>query len=335
MGIVIGCDFHSRFQLLMVYDEGNGSRQEVRLEHADQAVVAAFYQQLPAGTVVLIESTAFTHWFLDLLSELELCVKVGDAARLAAMRPKKLKTDRRDAAHLLDMFLQGAFPEIVVPTAAQRELRHLLLHRDRLVRVRTRLKNGLHWMAMNHGLNRKRSLFTGRGRRELAQLRLDRWEQAGREDLLRLHDQLEVRIGELDQEVERAARADARAVQLMRHPGIGPVTALAWVLIMGDCRRFPSSAHAASYLGLVPQEHSSGSRRRLGGITKQGNQFLRWTLVQAAQTAVRGDAALGRYYRRLAARKQRAIAKVAVARKLAERMYWMCRRDVGYPEVVR
>jgi transposase len=85
----------------------------------------------------------------------------------------------------------------------------------------------------------------------------------------------------------------------------------------------------------VPREDSSGSRRRLGAITKQGNQFLRWTLVQAAQTAVRGDADLGRQYRRLAARRQRATAKVAVARKLAERLYWMCRRGVGYPEVVR
>ena len=335
MAIVVGCDFHSRFQLLTVYETAMQSRREVRLEHADRKEVVAFYEQLPADSLVLIESTGFTHWFLDLLASLRVPVKMGDAGRLAAMRPKKLKTDRRDAGHLLDMYLHGAFPEVAMPSPEQRELRHLLLHRDRLVRTRTRMKNGLHWLAMNHGLNRKRSLFTGKGRRELAQLQLDRWGQAGREDLMLLHDQLEVRIGELDQEVERAARADATARRLMTHPGVGPVTALAWALIMGDCRRFPSSGQAASYLGLVPSEDSSGSRRRLGAITKQGNPFLRWTLVQAAQTAVRGDAELGRYYRRLSAKKRRATAKVAVARKLAERLYWMCRRGVGYPEVVR
>jgi transposase len=149
-------------------------------------------------------------------------VKVGDAGRLAAMRPKKLKTDRRDAAHLLEVYLRGAFPEVAVPGPEQRELRHLLPHRHRLVRMRARLKNGLHWLAMNHGLNRKRGLFSERGRRELGQLRLDRWEQAGREDLMLLHDQLEVRIAELDQEVRRAAEADATAVRLMLHPGGRP-----------------------------------------------------------------------------------------------------------------
>jgi transposase len=335
MGIVIGCGFHSRFQLLVVYDESSRSRREVRLEHEDRREVELFYRQLPAGSLLLIEATAFTHWFLDLVSGLPVQVKVGDAGRLAAMRPKKVKTDRRDAAHLVDMYLQGAFPEVAMATPAQRELRHLLLHRDRLVRMRTRVRNGLHWLAMNHGLNRKSSLFSGRGRRELAGLRLDRWEQAGREDLILLHDQLEVRITELDEEVRQAAGADPIAARLMGHPGVGAVTALAWVLIMGDCSRFPSSGHAASYLGLVPSEDSSGSRRSLGAITKQGNQFLRWVLVQAAQTAVRGDAQLGRYYRRLSARKRRATAKVAVARKLSERLYWMCRRGVGYPEVVR
>ncbi|HXR97926.1 MAG TPA: IS110 family transposase [Terriglobales bacterium] len=335
MNIIVGCDFHSRFQLLVVHDMTSQSRREVRLEHDDPGQVASFYRQLPPGSLLLIESTAFTHWFLDLIADMPLRVKMGCAGRLAAMRPKKVKTDRRDAAHLVDMYLQGAFPEIAMPTAAQRELRHLLLHRDRLVRMRTRLKNGLHWLAMNHGLNRKSGLFTTKGRRELAQLRLDRWERVGREDMVLLHDQLEVRIAELDQEVRRAAEADAAAARLMLYPGVGAVTALAWVLIMGDCSRFPTSAHAASYIGLVPSEDSSGSRRRLGAITKQGNRFLRWVLVQAAQTAVRGDAELGRYYKRLAARKKTATAKVAVARKLSERLYWMCRRGVGYPEVVR
>jgi transposase len=335
MSIVIGCDFHSRFQMLAVYDEATQSRREVRLEHADQKEVAEFYRQLPPDSLVLIESTSFTHWFLDVLAAEKVRVKMGDAGELAAMRRKKLKTDRRDAAHILDSYLKGAFPEIRLPTPEQLELRHLLLHRHRLVRVRTRLKNNLHWLAMNHGVNRKGSLFSSKGRRELAELQLDRWEQAGREDLLLLHDQLDLRIKALDIEVDQAARADAGSARLMQHPGIGPVTALAWWLVMGDCKRFANSGKASSYLGLVPSEESSGDKRRLGRITKQGNQFLRWTLVQAAQTAVRGDADLGRYYRRLAARKQRATAKVAVARKLAERLYWMCRRGVGYPEVVR
>ena len=103
----------------------------------------------------------------------------------------------------------------------------------------------------------------------------------------------------------------------MTHPGVGPVTALAMVLTLGPAERFESGRKVGSYFGLIPSEHSSGGRQRLGHISKQGSSFLRFLLVEAGQSAARYDAELGRFYRRLAARKHRALAKVAVARKLA------------------
>ena len=121
----------------------------------------------------------------------------------------------------------------------------------------------------------------------------------------------------------------------MSHPGVGPILALATVLTLGDVDRFPRSKHVASYVGLIPREDSSGERRRLGAISKQGNSFMRFLLVQAGMSAARGDAELGRAYKRLTHKKHHGVAKVAIARKLVVRLYWMLRTDRRYPEVVR
>jgi transposase len=120
----------------------------------------------------------------------------------------------------------------------------------------------------------------------------------------------------------------------MSHPGVGPILSLATVLTLGDVKRFERSKKVASYLGLIPSEASSGTQRRLGAISKQGNSFMRFLLVQAGMIAVRGDAELGRAYKRLAHKKHHGVAKVAIARKLAVRLYWMLRTNKRYPETV-
>jgi len=122
----------------------------------------------------------------------------------------------------------------------------------------------------------------------------------------------------------------------MTHPGVGPVTALGFVLTIGPVERFARSKQLASYLGLIPSEASSGARRqRLGHISKQGNSFLRGVLVEAAQSAVRHEPQLCRQYQRLTQRKNRAIAKVAMARKLAVRLYWMLRGNLDYAQLLQ
>jgi transposase len=114
-----------------------------------------------------------------------------------------------------------------------------------------------------------------------------------------------------------------------------PVTALAFVLTIGDVSRFPRGKQVASYLGLIPREYSSGGRQRLGSISKQGNRFMRMLLVEAAQVAVRYDPQLRREYLHRCHQKPKNVAKVAAARKLAIRLYWMLRTQTPYPEIVR
>jgi transposase len=331
---IIGCDFHTRYQQIAMLDQATGELTERRLEH-ENGEAQAFYRGLQGAVRVGLEATGPLHWFERLLSELGHELWIGDSAKIRASEVRKQKTDERDATLILDLLLTKRFPRIWVPTPAERDLRQLLWHRHKLVRLRTMLGNQLHFLAMSQGLCRKQKLFTRKGRGELEQLSLGPWSSRRREELLRLLDQLGPSIAELDRAVLEQAQRREDAVRLMTHPGIGPVNALAFVLTIGPITRFRRSKQIASYLGLNPSEHSSGGKRRLGAISKQGNTMVRWLLIEAAHHTVRFDPELRQDYQRLKFRRGSAVAKVAIARKLAVRMYWMLRSGADYAQLVR
>lgn len=332
--IIIGCDFHTRYQQIAWLDTETGEMHEQRLEHTGEEV-KKFYTGLPKPVRVGIEAMGYTGWFERLLQELGHEVWIGDAAQIRAAEVRKQKTDTRDAAHILELLVANRFPKIWVPTPAERDLRQLVLHRVKLVQMRTKVQNQLQAMALGQGLCRRKKLWSVRGRAELESLPLGPWAQRRRQELLQLLDQLERSITELHAAVEQQARQHAEATRLMTHPGVGPVTSLAFVLTMGPVSRFARGKQVASYLGLNPSERSSGGHTYLGPISKQGNSTLRWLLVEAGQTAARTDPGLRRVYQRLKFRKGSAIAKVAVARRLAVRLYWMLRSQSDYAHLVR
>src|SRR5271169_1700366 len=330
---IIGCDFHTRYQQIAMMDEATGELIEQRLDH-ESGEAQAFYRDLQGPVRVGIEATGPIRWFERLLAELGHELWIGDSAKIRASEVRKQKTDERDARLILDLLLAKRFPKIWVPTPAERDLRQLLWHRHKLVCMRTMLGNQLHALAMSMGLCRKKALFTKKGRLELLCLQLAPWASRRREELLKLLDQIETPIAELDRAVSEEANRREDAVLLMTHPGVGPITSLAFVLAIGPIARFARSKKIASYLGLNPSEESSGGRRRLGGISKQGNTMVRWLLIEAVYPAVRKDAALRQDYLRLKFRRGHAIAKVAIARKLAVRMYWLLRSGAAYARLV-
>jgi transposase len=234
----------------------------------------------------------------------------------------------------LNLLKQGRFPRLWVPDAQVRDVRQLLMHRHRLVQIRTRVKNGLQHLAMNRGLQKKSGLWSEAGQRLFLQLPLQGWARCRREDLLTLLAKLEEQIRPLDAAVEQAARADTQARLLLTQPGVGPITALAFVTTLGDVKRFQRGKQVASYLGLIPREHSSGGKQRLGSISKQGNSFVRMLLVESAQSVVRLDQSFRKKYQHRCHSKAKGVAKVAAARKLAVRLYWMLRTNTAYPEIV-
>jgi transposase len=331
--LIIGCDFHAGFQQVAIFDNQTGELEQRRLRHREEA--EQFYRSLAAGVLVGMEACGHYPWFERLLSECGHELWLGDASRIRASVVRKQKTDRRDAEHLLDLLRQERFPRIWVPSLEERDVRQLLVHRHKQVQARTRIKNQLQAMALSQGVQKKRKLWSQGGRAELEKLELLPYAAARREQLLATLDKLEAEIAQRNQQVEKEVKGREAAQRLMTHPGVGPVTALAMVLTLGPAERFASGKQVASYFGLIPSEHSSGGGQRLGHITKQGSSFVRFLLVEAGQSAARYDAELGRFYRRLAVRKHRGLAKVAVARKLAVRLYLMLRQQWTYAQLCK
>lgn len=332
--LIIGCDYHPSWQQVCWLDTATGETEERKLEHAS-GEAEKFYRGLAESALIGMESTGNCQWFVEMATLAGHEVWIGDAARIRASDPRQQKHDRRDAALILKLLLERRFPRIWTPSSEAKDLRQLLIHRHKLVRIRAQVKNELQHLAMNQGVTRKRKLWSKAGEKVLRELPLRPWASRRREDLFRVRAMLDEQIAPLDQAVATAALKDEKARLLMTQPGVGPITSMAFVLTMGDVSRFQRGKQVASYLGLIPREYSSGGKQRLGSISKQGNWFMRMLLVEAAQTAVRRDPQMRNEYLHRCHSKAKGVAKVAAARKLAIRLYWMLRTNTAYPEVVR
>src|SRR3954465_239249 len=332
--IIIGVDFHPEFQQIAVLNSVTGEVEEKRLAHPGEA--EKFYRALASANETVrigMEASGHARWFERLVAELRFELWIGDAAEIRTRRVRKQKTDRQDAQLILRLLLENRFPQIWVPSWENRDLRQLLWHRHRMVQARTRIMNQLQAVALNEGLRCKKKLWRERGRQQLESFRLAPWATRRRRDLLELVDSLTPTIAELSHAIEQEVEKCPAAQRLRTHPGVGSLTALAFVLIIGEVNRFRCGKQVASYLGLVPLEESSGNRRRLGHITKQGSSMMRFLLVEAAQVTVRSVPEWRSKYFHLMLRRGRKTAKVAMARRLAVRLYWMWRQGWDYEQM--
>ena len=331
---IIGCDLHAAQQTIAMLDADTGEVVERTLTHAGDTV-REFYASLPGPAVVGIEATGSMGWFLRLLEELAIPCRVGHPAAVRKAETRRQKHDRRDADLLLKLLVEDRFPAIWMPSTEQRDLRALLLHRHQWVRMRTRVQQALQAMAMSQGLRRGATLWSRDGQATLAALPLPPHAAHRRDELVALYRHLAAQVDQLDARVEEAVRPRPAAARLMTHPGVGPVTALATEVFLGDPGRFGDGKALASYVGMIPSEHSSGSRQRLGALSKQGNPLLRFRWGEAAIHAVRRDPELQRFYRRKLAQKGLGKARIAAARKLGIRLWIMLRDQIGYEEFCR
>ena len=245
--IIIGADYHPSFQQITFVDTDTGELQEQRLQHREEA--EKFYRDLAAQGMkvrVGMEASGQARWFERLLAELNFELWIGDAAEIQSKRVRKQKTDREDARLLLRWLLEDRFPRIWVPSWENRDLRQLLWHRHRMVQARTRIMNQLQAVALNEGLRAKKRLWRESGRQQLESFRLAPWASRRRQDLLELLDRLNPTIAELNQAVDLEVERCRAAQRLMTHPGVGPLTALAFVLIIGEAGRFGCGKQIAS-----------------------------------------------------------------------------------------
>ena len=284
--IIIGCDFHTRQQTIAMLDTETGEIVNVTLGH-EANKVREFYSKLPRPVQVGIDATGSMPWFLNLMEELGIECRVGHPAKIRAAEPRKQKHDRRDADLILTLLVENRFPAIWLPSKELHDLRSLLRHRHQWVRMRTRVQNALQAIALANGLRRGPALWSQVGQHTIAALPLAPHTAYRRSELQAIYVKLEAEIEKLNQRVEEQAGERTGARLLMTHPGVGPVTALATDVFLGDPARFTRGKAVASYVGIIPREYSRGGRQKLGGLSKQGNPLLRFLWGEAAAHAVR------------------------------------------------
>src|SRR6267378_4422737 len=283
MTVYIGVDFHAQQQTISYLTTEDGEIQRRQLDHGQPQEVRSFYQQFAGQPVVVgFESSGYAAWFEELLEELGCEIWIGHATAIRLFARRRQKNDR------------GDFPRIHRYSAESREVLQQLRYRQRLVKMRTMVVNSLLFMASSRGLSLRTQLKSRRGLVRLQQLGLPQPLTAQRDELCQLLLELKTRVDKVEDWLAAKAESDVRVKRLRTHYGIGPLTGLCLVHTLECPERFANPRKVTAYVGFDPVEDSSGERRRIGSISKQGSRLLRFYLVEAGQIAIRQDQDLAR-----------------------------------------
>ena len=331
----VGVDLHKRLSQIAVLN-ADGELTQHRLPN-DPARLEPFFAQLPTPSPVAIEASGTWWWLVDLLERLGHQPVLSHPKETKAIASARLKNDKVDAQRLALLLRGDLLPTVWIPPAALREARELIRHRVGLIWLRMQVRNRLLAMLARRNLQptHVKRWLTVRGQRELQTLALTAAPTTIRDDCLALLPVLDAQIRRLDTELCQQWGSDPRVQRLLTIPGIGPFLAILLVLELGDVQRFPSAKHLASYVGLTPRIRASADRIRSGHISKEGNRLLRWALVLAATQAARRPGPLRAWFRAVQQRKGKKIARVALARRLAEIVYHVWKEELDYVVVLR
>jgi len=332
MTLYIGVDFHPHQQSVSYSESGTGKMFQTKLRHNPE-LVRRFYEQFK-GAVVGIEASGMACWFEQLMHDLGHELRVGNPHLIRARARSRHKSDRRDADLILDLLVKDEFPALWRRPPESQAILELLRFRRAIVTQRTGVCNRLQALAHAAGLP-KRKLQSKRARRALLEAALSETQSFQRAQLFELLDELTARINLVEQLLKEQAETDERVRLVRSHTGVGLLSGLAVVHTLGDVRRFASSKHAVAFAGLDPLERSSAGKIRTGAISKAGSPLLRELLGHAMHAAVRFDGELKAFYKRLARRRSKSIAKVAATRKLLIRLFIMLRDEIDYQEFKR
>jgi transposase len=317
----VGIDLHRRRSFVTAID----AEGEVSLRRRIANDPEAFLELLgdPEGTQVALEATYGWEWLADLLEDAGYELHLAHPLRTRAIAAARVKTDSVDAATLAQLLRAGLLPEAYIAPRELRDVRELLRHRVALVAMRTAVKNRVHAILARHGVIHDYSdLFGKAGRQFLAGLQLRQASRQRLESLLALLDDFDREIDAASSEIDRHAKADDRVRLLCQIHGIGRYTAMLIIAEIGDVRRFPTARHLCAWAGLTPTVRSSDGKARLGHISRQGSSILRWAVVEAAQHVPSRGGPLREQFERIAKRRGRRVARVAVARQILTLCYY-------------
>jgi transposase len=330
--IHIGVDLHQRFcYCTAVKASGEVIAQRSVANEAES--LRRFVRSLPQPAQVVVEACGFWPAFKKAVEkEVERVVMVHPQ-RVKAIAAAKLKNDRIDSATLAHLLRCDLLPEAWMADEATRELRQQVRMRATLVRQRTRLKNQVHAILHQQGLRFAGSDVFGRGGRAwLKQVSLPAAGGNAIRVYLKLIDEFSAQIKEQQQQLQKGWETDTRVKWLKTIPGIGWYSAILLVAEIGDVERFADKRALANYAGLVPWLRESADKRRSGSITRVGSPWLRWIMVEAAQTALRKYPEVQRWAKPLLRKKHKNTVVVAIARKLLVAVWAMLHDGVAYDE---
>ena len=313
----VGVDLHKRFARVVAIDDAGRVLERQTLQCEDRSTLVDYFQPKAGMAVVTVESMLGWTWFYELLEELGVTMKLANPRKVRMIAESTVKTDTIDALTLAQLERTGYLPECYIPPREVRDRRELLRYRISLVRIRTGLKNRVH--AILRKLNvchRFSDLFSPSGRRFLESLTLRPVYRQQLDNYLALLDDVGSRIQTVTHQIKAELVPDPRAELLMSVPGVAHLTAYLLLAEIGDVRRFASAPKLCAYAGIVPRVRQSADHCWQGHITREGDRYIRWAMVEAACKAPAKDYAMGRYYRRIALRRGPLKARVAVARKL-------------------
>ncbi len=338
----IGCDAHKKYSVFMGISEAGEIIPAQRVEH-DRESYRSFLRGLPPASQIAVESVGNWYWLIDEMEKAGHIPTLVNAGKAKLMMGSINKTDKLDARGLAVLSRNGTLPAVWIPPAQLRDQRELARMRTFLVRIRTSLKNRIHATFAKYAITFQEvsDLFGARGR-NLVEKRLAELPPETRHSVreqLKLLDQLQRQIDEVEDRIHELVRMTSEMQLLMSLPGVGAILAVVIAFEIGDVARFPDSAHLASYCGAVPRVKSSGGKTSYGKTRPDVNHYLKWAFTEAANAIVVNQRPMaGRHvvvlYQRISRSKGHAKAVGAVRRHLAEAAYAVLKTGRPYHEPV-
>lgn len=327
--VYAGIDYHKRTSAITFGDKQGKVLEQFNLCNNKEYLAEFFGRFVKLECVV--ESCRGYEWLVDMLQEIGHTVHVGDSRSIKLIAQTRCKTDKIDSRILMELLAIGFLPTTYMPTAKEREYRELLRHRSTLVRTATRSKLRVHALLDKENKS-VRYPFSGQGRRTIAELELSESRRQILERELEVIDFAEEHAHQQELRIRRFASREPDVTRLRKIPGFDVLMSMAFLAEVGDVKRFKNADQVAAYLGLVPRVYASGNTMRCGRITKTGSKFMRWMLVQAAWTAIKGSPNLRLRFATISRRRGKKVAIIAIARKLTTIAYRVLRDKSNYKE---
>jgi len=328
----IGLDIHKK-TIAYCIKRIDGTLVRQGVVPAERKALHQWQSELPGPWFGAMEATIYTGWVYDFLKPYAADLKVAHPAMLKAITAAKKKNDRDDAEKIADLLRVNLLPECHIIPEELRELRRVLRYRSMIVRTAVKMKNKMSGLLMEVGAQYNKKRLYGK---KYFNALLERVEDVpdSVKALLKLSRSGFEMFDDIQKKLVDALRNNKliqeRVLRLMSIPGIGEVTALTWVLEIGEPSRFSSSRQAISYCGLCSAQHESAGKEQRGPISKQRNKHLQTTLIEAAKLAPRWNEQLAILHEKELNRGNRNRATLAVARKLVEFMLAVDRRENNF-----